>query len=522
VTFSNQVHSPTEPDAGVVSPREPSPDVGLRVVGRSVFWNWAGILIASLVQFVTLPVMIHSLGNGYYGIWVLIYTFVGYFSFFDFGIGTSILRFASRLDGAEDVATLHRITAAALHLSIVVALSVVAITASIAYFVPEFLNIPPASVPLARTLVLLMGVSVAIMFPARALGSCLQGLQRFDLYNAGYIATNIIRGACIIAALYMGFGILTVGIITVLTALFSLAFYLAAIQFLDRNFFTGWMVISFRHMRELVAFSSYVFVMSIGDYLRFQLDSVVISRYLSVALVTPFSVAATLMTFFMNALGSITSPLMSEQARLDGAGLYAASREFFLHGTKVTASFALLGGVLLISNGKLLLQVWLGEELVGAYPVLVILTAAYVIDLGQGPSINLLRSRGRHQAMAYWTVLEGIANLVLSIVLCRRMGIVGVALGTAIPMLVTKLLVQPWYVLRVAEVPVREYLKTIFRPVIVASICIAAARPFTLRTPGFETLCLGVLWQISLFAFLAFCFLLDADQRRICMAQFRG
>jgi O-antigen/teichoic acid export membrane protein len=506
----------------VAAAREPSSGVGRRAIGRSVFWNWAGILIASLVQFVTLPVMIHRLGNGYYGIWILLYTFVGYFSFFDFGIGTSILRFASRLDGAEDVATLHRITAAALHLSIVVASLVVAITASIAYFVPEFLKIPQASVPLARILVLLMGASVAIMFPARALGSCLQGLQRFDLYNAGYIATNVLRGACIVSALYMGYGVLTVGIITVLAALFSLVFYLGAIRFLDRNFFAHWTVISYAHMRELVAFSSFVFIMSIGDYLRFQLDSVVISRYLAVALVTPFSVAATLMTFFMNALGSITSPLMSEQARLDGAGLYAASREFFLHGTRITASFALLGGVLLISNGKLLLQVWLGEELVGAYPVLVILTAAYVIDLGQGPSINLLRSRGRHQAMAYWTLLEGIANLLLSVVLCRRIGIVGVALGTAIPMLVTKLVVQPWYVLRVAEIPAREYLKAIAGPLMVASICMAAARPFAIRASGFETLCFGVIWQISLFAFLAFCFLLDADQRRICMAQFRG
>jgi O-antigen/teichoic acid export membrane protein len=152
----------------------------------------------------------------------------------------------------------------------------------------------------------------------------------------------------------------------------------------------------------------------------------------------------------------------------------------------------------------------------------VILTAAFVIALGQGPSINLLRSRGRHQAMAYWTLLEGIANLVLSIILCRRMGIVGVALGTAIPMLVTKLIVQPWYVLRVAEIPAREYLKAISGPMIVASICIAAARPFAIRASGFETLVFGVLWQISLFAVLAFCFLLDSDQRKICLAQFRG
>ena len=41
----------------------------------------------------------------------------------------------------------------------------------------------------------------------------------------------------------------------------------------------------------------------------------------------------------------------------------------------------------------------------------------------------------KHKFYAITSVIEGICNVVLSIILLKKYGIVGVALGTAIPML---------------------------------------------------------------------------------------
>jgi O-antigen/teichoic acid export membrane protein len=482
-------------------------------LARSVTWNWAGIILSGLVSFITMPVMIHRLGSFYYGIWVLLNTFVGYYGLLDFGISAGLRRFTSRLNGANDADVLRQIVAAALHLNIATAVVIIAITALVAYFLPRLVTLPASSAQLAQRVFLLIGLSVAIMFPARTLAACLHGLQRFDLSNLGSMVAVVLRGGCIVGALYMGFGVMAVAWITVAAALGCLVFYFAAVQWVDRKLFARWAAFSWGHMRELLVFSSFVFLNMIGDYFRFQLDSIVIARYLTVALVTPFSVAANLMGHFMNVLYAISTPLMVEQSRLDGAQRHDESRTFFMRGTRLTATFALLGGVLLICNGRLLLQVWLGRDLLIAYPVLVTLTVAYVIDLGQGPSINLLRSRGRHRPMAWWTLAEGIANLALSIYLGRRYGILGVALGTAVPVLITKLFVQPWYVLRIAEVRVTDYVASIAAPLFVASLCVAVYKVVPAHSPNFLTLCFGIAWQTALFGLLAYVFVLNADER---------
>jgi hypothetical protein len=123
--------------------------------------------------------------------------------------------------------------------------------------------------------------------------------------------------------------------------------------------------------------------------------------------------------------------------------------------------------------------------------------------------------------MAYWTVLAGGANLALSIYLGRRYGILGVAFGTTIPMLVVKLIVQPWYVLRVAGVTITDYLATVVGPLASTGCCIAVVKMIPTGTPSFLTLALNVLWQSALFGASAFFFVLTPGDRKLVLSAAR-
>jgi len=56
-------------------------------------------------------------------------------------------------------------------------------------------------------------------------------------------------------------------------------------------------------------------------------------------------------------------------------------------------------------------------------------------------------------------LVEGLANLGLSIVLLRRYGVIGVAIGTLIPQLCSNLLFLPGHLCRVLGVRVRTYIR---------------------------------------------------------------
>lgn len=64
----------------------------------------------------------------------------------------------------------------------------------------------------------------------------------------------------------------------------------------------------------------------------------------------------------------------------------------------------------------------------------------------------------KHKRVAQWAIAEGAANLILSIILVRRIGIYGVAWGSAIPSIIIELLLWPGYISRLVQIPVRTYL----------------------------------------------------------------
>jgi O-antigen/teichoic acid export membrane protein len=61
--------------------------------------------------------------------------------------------------------------------------------------------------------------------------------------------------------------------------------------------------------------------------------------------------------------------------------------------------------------------------------------------------------------MALVNVGEGVVNVIMSVVLIRYWGVIGDALGTAIPLVLTSLFFLPAYSCRILKVPLKEFLR---------------------------------------------------------------
>ena len=75
--------------------------------------------------------------------------------------------------------------------------------------------------------------------------------------------------------------------------------------------------------------------------------------------------------------------------------------------------------------------------MVGAIPVIQILAIAVAIRVGNATGTTILKGAGQHRMLAFVNLGTGLANLVLSIALLGSTGLVGVAIGTLIPIAVS-------------------------------------------------------------------------------------
>ena len=107
--------------------------------------------------------------------------------------------------------------------------------------------------------------------------------------------------------------------------------------------------------------------------------------------------------------------------------------------TRGVFAVTLVGFVVLVLWGRSLLGVVFGPPFRVAYPVLLVLGAARLIDVGAGPVVVLLAMTGGQRALATTVGAAALANLAGCAVLIPRLGMMGAAVSFGTAMAITNI-----------------------------------------------------------------------------------
>lgn len=155
-----------------------------RVLGRNAFWNLGGSLAPLVAAALTIPYIITTLGTERFGLLTLVWALIGYFSFFDLGLGQAITKRVSegveRDSPTELAETVWTALTLMLCLSIVAGLLVWAMTP---WLVDKLLNIPIALQPEFRHSLWLIALSMPVVVTTAGLRGILEAYQKFRLIN---------------------------------------------------------------------------------------------------------------------------------------------------------------------------------------------------------------------------------------------------------------------------------------------------------------------------------------------------
>ena len=432
----------------------------------NVVSSWGGLGVNIAVGFFVYPFILHHLGDEASGLWTLIYSFTGYYGIFDFGIRSSLIRYVSKFRATGDKDELTRLINTSLFTYTCVGLFLMIPTTVGVFFVNRLFQIPANFSYDARVLFLMVGYATALGFPLGISGGVLEGLQRFDLINWSNISTTLLRAGLIIYVLNHGLGLLTVALITVSLPLVSsavlsvLASRLLAISY-------GWKYVGWESLRQVGSYGSVTFMIIVAARLRFKTDAIIIGSFLSAAAITHFTIGARLVDYASEVVSSMAQIFTPMSSHFHATGNYAQLRRIFVAGNRACALIMLPMTVAFVVMGKSVIEAWVGPRYLSSYVILLIVLIPTTFYEAQSTSNRLLFGMSLHRSLAYVVLLEGIANVILSIVLVRPLGIVGDALGTAIPLLCTALFFLPRHMCRQLDIPIRKFVvEAYFFPVI--------------------------------------------------------
>jgi O-antigen/teichoic acid export membrane protein len=474
---------------------------------KNVASSWGGLAVNIAVGFFLSPFILHRLGDDAFGLWVLIFSLTGYYGIFDFGIRSSLVRYVSKFQATGDHDELACLINTSFFTYTCIGLILLVPTFLGSFYVEHMFHVPPGFVRDARILFVMVGASLALGFPLGISGGILEGLQRFDLLNWTNIISTLLRAVLIVWALTHGLGLLTVALVTVALPLVAsavrvvMAHYLLTVPY-------GWKYVSRSSLKQVASYGSVTFMIIVAGRLRFKTDAVIIGSLLSAGAITFFSIGGRLVDYATEVVSSLAQIFTPMSSQFHATGEYGQLRRVFVAGNRACAFVAFPLTVTLIVMGRSIIEAWVGPRYVSSYSVLLILLIPSTLYLAQSTSTRILFGMSLHKSLAYVVLLEGIANLILSIALVRPLGIVGDAIGTAIPLLCTSVFFLPRHLCRHLQIPIRTFLVESYTYPILLAIPMAIVMTFMQRSfyahhylqlvinlsAGFAAYGLGMLW----------------------------
>ena len=432
----------------------------VRQIVRNVFSNWAGYVVNITVSFFISPFIVHTLGNTGYGIWVLVGSLTGYLGILDLGMRPAIVKFVSRFKAIGDDLMINKIVNTMLLAFSTIAVLVVLASIVVSYYAPKIVAVPVEYQSQFRLIIIIMGLNIAASFPFGVFNAVLNALQRFDLNNIIEISVFLARSAFIVLFLKLGGGLVSLGIIILMASLIS--FLLKARLCLNIN---KSMEINLKHankdtMKMITGFSVYTFVIGIAGRINFQTDSIVIGTFLSPEAITFFAIGATMIDYLSNLVSHMSMTITPIASGFDATRDYERMKKLLFIGTKYCMIIILPIGMTFIILGNTFISLWMGPEYgKSSGLVLTILMCANFGYLSQFVSGSIFYGLGKVKLLTVMNLGTALVNIIISVVLVKPYGIYGVALGTAIPLTIYGTLIQPYYICRVLQISIWQYLK---------------------------------------------------------------
>ena len=411
----------------------------------------------------------------------------------------------AKFAATQDEARLRNFLSTSIAFYAVVSLLALVLTGIGFFHLQSLFKIPALVLGPARVLFVLAGAGAALTFPLSVFAAILEGLQKFSWLRLSQVGVTLLRGLLIVTVLVEGGGLVAIGAVTVGMNLLG---YLVFIWMAYRAFPLR---LSLKYVNghsfwQMLSYGAFAFVILIAEKLRFQSDPILIGALLSSSSVTYFSIGSKLVDYSTSAVRSMALIFTPMSSQLHAAGDVARLRQAFVVGNRACALIIFPLCTMLVILGRSIIEVWVGARYLSSYVVLVILVVPKTLYLAQSTSTRILLGIGRHRTLAVVLLLEGGVNLILTIVLLPYYGIVGAAIGTAIPLLVTSVLFLPRHVCRELDLPLTTFLGQAY--LLPLSLCVPLAGILLLMRKGFpahhygplilQVACGGLLYCVGL------------------------
>jgi membrane protein EpsK len=325
----------------------------------------------------------------------------------------------------------------------------------------------------AQISVLALGAVTAVGWPLKIFQDVLRGSQLFVASAAAEgIAFVLIGGALV--GLGLGGAALWVLVAVGAAAPLATGAVSAAVVLLKKLPYRYRKdAVTIESVRGFLGLSTYLFLISVGDFVIYSLDRAILATLRSAAAVGLYEGPIRAHNLIQQLHSTLVTPVVAVSARYAAQQDVQRTRDLLVRGARYTLAAVVPVTIVMMILANPILEVWLGPKFGVAAPAMIVLSGYWLVNGSTGVPGRMLIAAGRARVLTLYVVAVALVNLALSLALTPSLGVNGVVLGTTI----SYVLGFPFFVwITVSTFPVRvaDFAREVWLPAYVTGAVIAA------------------------------------------------
>lgn len=394
---------------------------------KNVTYSIIGYVWPMIFTLCITPIVIFRLGVKDYGIYLFINSIISLLGILDFGISTAITKHMAHYHGKNSQKELVTLIHSSNSLFLIISILGFIVTLLIALLGPRLLPNEFASYAQYSTLFILAGA----IFVANSIDVTytiiLISLQRFDITNLTGMVFTTLSSLSMLAIVVLGGSLQAMLISTlILNSIFAVITYYYAKKILPiATFKFGW---DKTEIKKNCIFGAVTAINNIANTALASLDRLIIPFYVGPSNLTYYSVPGNVTSRIPAFANTISSTIFPMASQLDGQKDKARIETFYVRSFRLITIFATALTVTVIAFSYKILLFWLSIDFaVHSTSILIILAVTNFILALFGPLSSFLLGLGKLKFLTAMSLLMGIINAILLLLLLPTHGITGAA-----------------------------------------------------------------------------------------------
>lgn len=402
----------------------------MKQIKTGAILSYVNIILKNLVNIFYTPLLIHLAGQNNFGIYQLTAQTIATLSILSMGFSGAYIHFfwMEKKKGEEFV---RRLNGTYLKMFTTIAILSIVIGTLVTIFSPLFFGntFNSSELKIAKIMLGLMSLNMAVTFISTIFDSFISANQRFVFQQSRILATTIIQPLIVIPLLMIGFSVVTVAMVQLITSIMLLL--------LNGRFAIVKLNMEFALKEKIgptakliFTFSGFLLINDIVDLINNNLPGMIVGSLLGPASVAVYAIVVQIRNIFFQlslALSNVFIPKINKMFSESASNDEFSDVMVKVGRVQLLILLFVYGGFIVV--GKFFINMWAGSGFQDAYWMLVVTLFPALVPLSQNMGIEIQRAKNMHKFRSLALGVLALVNIIITYYSLKIFGLTGSVFG---------------------------------------------------------------------------------------------